>query len=407
MAVATVVVIARDDRSSPTRVIAPAPGVKGPSAAEIAGYRWSALPKAPIAGRTGAATVWTGKEMIVWGGSSRAAHERFWRDGAAYNPRTRQWRKLPRSPLAARVRTVAVWTGQEMVVWGGVGNRGVVTDGAAYDPRGNSWRRLPKPPFRFAYSFDAAWTGHEVLFVSGSDDSNDYRPMRAAAYDPRTDRWRVLPRPPDASVHDVVMPLVVRTRSRVLVLSAGFDVAGPRFHADAQGAHLAEYRPPTGRWRRLGVPDVVPTRLDTALWTGHDLVLFGAHQVSGSYGPAPDPYGVRYTPSTGAWRRIGAGPLVASLPTYVWTGLALLAVDAQPDPIGSGSEVLPGDGAGLGPRHRRVDAAPRDPSRGRNGQVDRLDGAGAARLGHPDPGPRRCRRPPPRALTPGPGSRTG
>ena len=48
------------------------------------------------------------------------------------------------SPLAAR-RTAGVWTGKELVIWGG---RNIVdtkyfTDGAAYDPATDKWRMLP------------------------------------------------------------------------------------------------------------------------------------------------------------------------------------------------------------------------------------------------------------------------
>src|SRR5689334_1422812 len=58
--------------------------------------------------------VWTGSEMIIWGG---------WPDvnsGARYNPGTDSW--VPISTMnapAGRFDHTAVWTGTEMIVWGG------------------------------------------------------------------------------------------------------------------------------------------------------------------------------------------------------------------------------------------------------------------------------------------------
>ncbi len=52
---------------------------------DLASQTWSALPPAPIAGRTNVAGVWTGTEVIVWGGNDWSEHEPF-ADGAIYRP---------------------------------------------------------------------------------------------------------------------------------------------------------------------------------------------------------------------------------------------------------------------------------------------------------------------------------
>lgn len=55
-------------------------------------------------------------------------------------------------PLAAREQHVAVWTGEEMVVWGGAltGEPSTLPpladDGAAYDPAAGAWRALAPSP---------------------------------------------------------------------------------------------------------------------------------------------------------------------------------------------------------------------------------------------------------------------
>jgi len=53
-------------------------------------------------GRSGHLAVWTGDEMIVWGGYLTAYNrERNDGAGAAYDPETDTWRKLPRGSLPA------------------------------------------------------------------------------------------------------------------------------------------------------------------------------------------------------------------------------------------------------------------------------------------------------------------
>jgi hypothetical protein len=65
--------------------------------------------------------VWTGTEMIVWGGSSGSA---FHITGGRYDPATNRWRATSiASAPTGRELHAAVWTGREMIVWGGIGPR--------------------------------------------------------------------------------------------------------------------------------------------------------------------------------------------------------------------------------------------------------------------------------------------
>lgn len=53
--------------------------------------------------------------------------------GEAYNPATNTWSALPPAPLDGRSGPVSVWTGHQMIVWGGE-FRTSYTDGAAFTP---------------------------------------------------------------------------------------------------------------------------------------------------------------------------------------------------------------------------------------------------------------------------------
>ena len=133
------------------------------------------LPPAPIEGRFAAATVWTGKEVFVWGGDDEQTGRNF-ADGAAFNVRRGVWSLLPPAPLRARGHAVAVWTGTEVLVWGGFASKGLPpgdeperSDGAAYNPATRVWRVMAEAPFAGDGFTRAVWTGVEMIVLSGSD----------------------------------------------------------------------------------------------------------------------------------------------------------------------------------------------------------------------------------------------
>jgi hypothetical protein len=54
--------------------------------------------------------------------------------GAVYDPAADRWEGLPAAPLSPRARALAVWTGRELIVWGGeadYNHRANFDDGAA------------------------------------------------------------------------------------------------------------------------------------------------------------------------------------------------------------------------------------------------------------------------------------
>jgi hypothetical protein len=75
--------------------------------------------------------------MIVWGGYD----DSYLNTGATYEPSTDSW--IATSTTNApdgRFRHTAVWTGSEMVVWGGFNSfSGDLNTGGRYDPGANSW----------------------------------------------------------------------------------------------------------------------------------------------------------------------------------------------------------------------------------------------------------------------------
>ncbi|HEX2047714.1 MAG TPA: hypothetical protein VHF27_08120 [Acidimicrobiales bacterium] len=297
-----------------------------------------------IAGRSGAASVWTGEELLVWGGSTLAGSENEWLgDGAALDPVANRWRPLPPAPIGPRSDPAAVWTGSEMVVWGGTaGGGGILADGAAFDPKTNRWRPIAPQPFGGSTRPAVVWTGTEMLVVSSVNG------LSTSAYDPRADRWRLLAPPPGALV--MPFPQVVWTGSQaVLVLwpsgASGIgqgSSSGPMTvpHPAGPGStmvpsappatpppppvgspdgrrgpnanlFLAGYSPDSDQWTRLPDVELADGGVPRLVWTGREVLVV---QMRGRPGAAFDP-------ERQAWRPLEAPPPEeAFADKAVWTG---------------------------------------------------------------------------------------
>jgi hypothetical protein len=175
-------------------------------------------------------SVWTGKEMLVWGQGTRLA----------YNPARNSWRQLPGSRLL-RVHdgfAAVVWTGKEMLGWGGGCCGDAFSDGVAFNPATNAWRALPKAPLRGDEEPVGLWTGQEYVVLTSS---------QGAAYNPARNTWRRIAAPPRR------VETVVWNGTSVLVTTA------------ARAA--ASFDPHTNRWHRL--PSLPSGRSGSvAVWDG-------------------------------------------------------------------------------------------------------------------------------------------
>ena len=109
--------------------------------------------------------MWTGTEVLVWpwdgGGTTMPITP------IAYDPATDTWRELPQPPVERRQQAATVWTGTEWIVWGGTTGQAELDDGAAYDPATDSWRVIADSPLS-ARRVRAVWTGTEMFVDAGS-----------------------------------------------------------------------------------------------------------------------------------------------------------------------------------------------------------------------------------------------
>jgi N-acetylneuraminic acid mutarotase len=132
------------------------------------------------AGRYLHSAVWTdSEEMIVWGGATNTSSVAVLNDGGRYRPATDTWTAVATNGApASRQDHTAVWTGSEMIIWGGLyyslGDR-YRGDGGRYNPAANTWTAVAlsgAPAARAGHT--AVWTGSEMIIWGGDGDGYDY-----------------------------------------------------------------------------------------------------------------------------------------------------------------------------------------------------------------------------------------
>lgn len=286
-----------------------------------------AMAPSPLEGRSTMAAVWTGREMVLWGGEAPGG---FFSDGAAYDPGTDGWRTLAPSPLSARNAPAVVWTGEEVLLWGGHGADGGRRDGAAYDPATDTWRPIADAPMASDGGPQAVWTGDEMLVVAG------FNGVSAAAYDPKADEWRTIapvpgqPAGPETSAVWTGDVMIIRAIYRNAGSSPGME------------GGLFAYSPGSDRWTEL--PRLAEdSRLTAIAYDGERLL-----RVTQQPGAAIAAYDF----ASESWTGIARWP--AGLPptgVSVWTGNGLLLwggdTSVLVDPVDGSITTSPGGGGAV------------------------------------------------------------
>jgi N-acetylneuraminic acid mutarotase len=277
--------------------------------------------------------VWTGSEMIIWGGETSAG---FVNTGSRYNPSTNSWTATTTTNAPpTRWRHSAVWTGSEMIVWGGEGNlsvSGTLNTGGRYNPSVDTWAPNQPPVGRIYHT--VVWTGSEMIIWGGL---NGYFGVNdGGIYNPATDSWTVtsVAAVPSARYYHAA----VWTGSEMIVWG-GFD-------GNCSVNSGGKYNPGTDSWTSTSTTNAPPGRsFPTAIWTGAEMIAWGGYDCSANVFNT----GGKYDPSADTWVATSTinAPSPRSHHTAVWTGKEMVIWGGSPDApfqtaLNTGGRYIPG-----------------------------------------------------------------
>jgi hypothetical protein len=275
--------------------------------------------------------------MIVWGGRTGTAA--FANDGAIYDPQTNSWAMLPATTLSARFNHSAVWTGSQMIIWGGddygTTPPGICSvdcakkDGAAYNLSGNTWTTLPAATIDARFSHVALWTGdsgpaaHEMLILGGYGGSAFV--TQDGIYKVDTKQWVTLTKTVfDTAVWDGTEVIAFRGAGGVWAINPATGVKRDIFDSpvtdgsactsvwsgiemiiwctrtSTDQSWVVRYDPLLDTWTTADPPqpNVFSPEGPSAVWTGQQMLLWGGDVPDTQHGGMkPDDQGAGYRPN--------------------------------------------------------------------------------------------------------------
>jgi N-acetylneuraminic acid mutarotase len=224
----------------------------------------------------GAKAVWAGSKVFlvewVWGAS-------YTYNAFLYDPAADTWAAASTfHQIIPRDECPMIWTGSEVILWGGLAlnNAATLDTGGAYDPATDSWRTISQsqnPSPRRYHS--AVWTGSEMLFWGGLGVSG-YTFNDGGRYNPATDEWSALAgaNPPSPRAGHVA----IWTGTEMIIWGGTTDT-NERLNTGAHYDPVAQQWTPT---TLVGAPPALPV---SAFWSGQFMLLYEGHQIGGVYAP--------------------------------------------------------------------------------------------------------------------------
>lgn len=271
--------------------------------------------------------VWTGTELIFWGGYAYTPDAGSWRElpplqaWASFLPTTGFWTgteaifccgatgsvavrgfdtfdKTSNAPFPLDPPVKAVWTGELMLV--AAEGTGV----AAYDPDTDQWELLAEPPTGIGFGpfFEVVWTGSEMIVWTLNEIG--------IALDPETRSWRTLPDPPE-TLEDFTHDDVAYAGNQLIVWGS-YDHS--QFRPEPKGVAGAILDLQTNEWVELPQPltdpkpcECLPQGEQTTVWTGESLLISTSRLSRDTH--TNEPALIAYHPDSNQWTYEGVSPL--------------------------------------------------------------------------------------------------
>jgi N-acetylneuraminic acid mutarotase len=257
--------------------------------------------------RSGHAAFWTGKELLVWGGST-SSNNGSTNTGGRYNPQTDTWTPTSISG-APRSSGTTVWTGSNMVVLGGTTS--ITVAGAIYDPSTDTWKAIPatNPPSSYTGT-RVVWTGKEIFFWGGINNTTG---KRGGLYNPATNTWR---QPNNFNAPSERNNFTMVWTGKEVIVWGGFE--GNTITLNTGG----RYNPETDTWTPTSTVGAADSRYGhTAVWTGTEMIVYGGDSRPNGTPDKMVNTGGRYNPETDSWTLTSTnGAPLKNNHTAVWTG---------------------------------------------------------------------------------------
>lgn len=304
---------------------------------------WSALPTGGAPARVDPILLFTGAKLIVWGGYVlEGGVNRGWQNSGAMLDLVGggDWKPITGAAGEAVLKDgtldapyqSALWTGSEMIVYGGP-SLGAKFTGGIFNPEkpeGQQWRALTTTgaPVDAGVKFHAAvWAEDRMIVFGGKTTANYYSDVTMAFV---KDHWEV------ASGDGAPTPRLIA--SAVFTGKSVVVFGGLESSANVSLGSGAVLDPKALQWTHNFKSESVPARAyHSAVWDGSEMLVYGgkpprASSVLGSV--------AAFNPVTKAWRVVeipnaAAAPRARAYHAAVWTGSYLLITGGYGD-IGSG-----------------------------------------------------------------------
>ncbi len=288
--------------------------------------------------------LWTGNnshpgKMIVWGGHGYdpIIYETSYNTGGVYDPATNTWTEMSTAGAPeARQEHTAVWTGTEMIVWGG---RAQDPDtykllnyntGGVYNLSTNTWTAITTigaPEGREYHT--AVWTGTDMIVWGGY---HDFLFNSGGSFNLASGAWTAISIP-DAPArryyHTAVWASNAAGSGKMIIwggISPGYIIQPYTNWVNMPGGI---YDPATNTWTEMSTAGAPEGRgYHTAVWTGTKMIVWG-----GFGEPGPLNTGGVYDPATDTWTKMSTAgaPEARGRHTVVWTGTKMIVWGGSDD----------------------------------------------------------------------------
>jgi hypothetical protein len=286
-----------------------------PDCEEERASSWTAISDAPV-GRAGATAVWTGQEVVAWGGWGLEAYQ-YPVDALRYDLAADSWSVASEIDApAGRMNHTAVWTGAEIIVWGGAtadqfGTFDFLAEGGRYDPTTDSWQPMSEVAAPLPRMFQqAVWTGAEMIVWGGTNYNLEWGSIDAGArYDPTADEWSPMSTADSPSQR---FDFASAWTGSDFFVWGGYGSVGPREWGPLGDG--AMYDPAADVWHPItteGAPE--PTQRLFAAHIDGVVLIYGTGVIA------------RYDPQSDAWIDASPNCDTRDTPSLVSTGDSILA----------------------------------------------------------------------------------